>query len=91
MRTPGGEEHDAEPAHGVTVERPKVDAVGVCRQIGLQQPDQSESCDHPAVVTVLAFAGTEISAAEQRNTGEHEEHDRKRDQGRMREEGGKAA
>jgi hypothetical protein len=57
----------------------------------LQQPDQSESCDHPAVATVLAFAGTEISAAEQRNTGEHEEHDRKRDQGRMREEGGKAA
>lgn len=64
QRTAGGEEHDAEPADGVTVESPKVGAVGVGRQIGQQQTDQPESCKHPAIATVLALAGTEISAAE---------------------------
>src|SRR5436309_1058903 len=64
QRTTRDEENDAEPADGITVESPEVGAVGVGRQIGQQQPDQPESREHPAIATVLALAGTEISAAE---------------------------
>src|SRR5215469_16067631 len=41
--------------------------------------------------TVHALAGTEISAAEQRDTRQHEAHDHERDQRRVGEEGRKGA
>jgi len=91
QRTPGGEESDAEPPNGISVEGPHVGAVRVGRQIGEQKPDHPEGREHPAVPAVLALAGTEISAAEQRNARQHEPHDRKGNQGRMGEEGRKGA
>src|SRR5262249_24017720 len=63
----------------------------VGRQIGEQQPDHAESREHPAVASILALAGTEISAAEQRDAREHEAHDHKRGQRRVGEEGRKGA
>jgi hypothetical protein len=38
--------------------------VCVRRQIGVEQPDQPESCYHPAVATILARTGAQISATE---------------------------
>ena len=91
QRTAGGEEHDAEPAHGVTVDGPQLSPVGVGRHIRQQQRDHTERHEHPAVAAILALARAEISRAEQRGGREYDKHDRKRDQGRMGKEGGKAA
>src|SRR5262249_44846091 len=91
QRTTGGEENHAKPPNGISVEGPHVGAVRVGRQIGEQKPDHPKGREHPAVPSILALAGTEISAAEQRDARQHEPHDRKRDQRRVGEEGGKAA
>src|SRR5215467_7355350 len=80
QRTPGGGENDAKPANDVAVEGPEILSIRVGRQIGEQNSDHAEGREHPAVATVLALAGTEISAAEQRNTRQHEAHDRKGNQ-----------
>ncbi len=87
QRAARGEEHDAEPAHGISIDRPEFDPVGIGRQIGHQQPDHPERREHPAVAAILALAGAEISAAEQRDDAEDDEHDGERAQRRVREEG----
>src|SRR5262245_37869744 len=91
QRTTGGEENHAKPPNGISVEGPHIGAVRVGRQIGEQQPDHPKGRAHPAVPTVLALAGTEISAAEQRNAHQREANDRKGNQGGVGEEGRKAA
>src|SRR5260370_33566092 len=73
QRAARGEEHDAEPAHGISIDRPEFDPVGIGRQIGHQQPDHPERREHPAVAAILALAGAEISAAEQRYDAEDDE------------------
>jgi len=85
------EKSDAQPANGVPVKGPDVLPVRVGRQIGGQQPDQPEGCEHPAVGAILALAGTEVSAGEQRCAGHQENCGCERDQGRVGEEGGKPA
>jgi hypothetical protein len=90
QRTTGGEENDAEPANGIPVDRPEFLPVCVGRQIGAQQPDHREGDDDPAVGTILALAGAEISTTEECCARQHEERDRKGNQGRVGEEGGKS-
>src|SRR5262249_12102951 len=64
QHTPDGEKGNAKPANRISVERPEIPTVGVGRQVSLQQPDHPERCEHPAIAPVLAFARTEVSAAE---------------------------
>ena len=70
---------------------PDLLAVSVRRQIGVEQPDQPEGCDHPAVVSILAYAAAQISATEDRDTRQHEACDREGNQGRVGEETSKAS
>src|SRR5260370_8751298 len=49
QRAAGGEEHDAEPAHGISIDRPEFDSVGEGPQIGQQHPDPPELREHPPV------------------------------------------
>src|ERR1700758_2356982 len=91
QRPAGGGENDAKPANGVAVEGPEIHPIRIGRQIGEQNSDHAEGREHPAVATILALAGTEISAAEQRHTRQHEAHDHKRDEGRVGEKGRKGA
>jgi hypothetical protein len=62
QRTTGGEEHDAEPAKGIPVERPEPPAIGGGRQIASQQSNQREGDEDPAIATILALPGAQISA-----------------------------
>src|SRR5262245_22975823 len=91
QRTAGGEENDAKPANSVAVESPEILAIRVGRQIGEQNSDHAESCEHPAIAFILAFAGTEISAAEKGDAHQREANDRKGNQGGVGEEGRKGA
>jgi hypothetical protein len=86
QRAAGSEENDAKPANGVPIESPELPPVCVCRQIGVEQPDQPESGDDPAVGTILAHTRAQISATENGNGRQHEKCDREGDQGRMGEE-----
>src|SRR5262249_56041385 len=54
----GGEEHDAEPAHGVAVDGPKLLAVGVGRNVGIGDPDHGERDEAPAVPSILPLPRT---------------------------------
>ena len=63
----------------------------VGRQIGVQQPDQPEGCDDPAVAAILAHPWAQIPASEKRYAGHREDRDRERDERRVGEEGGKPA
>jgi hypothetical protein len=67
QHTTGGKENNAEPANRVTVERPGPLSICVGRQIALQQPKERKGDENPAVGTILALAGTQISAAEERD------------------------
>ena len=84
--TAGREEDDAEPANGFAVEGPEPFSVRIGRQIAGQQTDQREGGDDPTVRAILALAGAQIAATEERRAGQHEERNRQRDQGRVREE-----
>jgi hypothetical protein len=90
-RTPGGEENDAKPANGIPVDCPKLNPVGIGRQVAGQQTYQREGNNDPAVRTILAFTGAEISAAEEGYARHHESCGRKGNQGRVGEEGLKPA
>ena len=90
QRATGGEENDAKPAYGIPVDGPELLPVCEGRQIGAQHPDHREGDDDPAVSTILALAGAEVSATEKRCTGQHEECTQGRS-GAGGEEGGKPA
>jgi hypothetical protein len=83
------EENDTKPADSITVEGPEPFPVCVGRQISGQHPDQPESYDDPAIGTILAHAGAQISATEERDARQGEEYDCKSNQGGMGKEGGK--
>jgi hypothetical protein len=83
------EENDTKPADSITVEGPEPFPVCVGRQISSQHPDQPESYDDPAIGTILAHAGAQISATEERDARQGEEYDCKSNQGGMGKEGGK--
>jgi hypothetical protein len=89
--TAGGEENDAKPANGIPIERPELLPVRIRRQIRVEQPDQPEGYDDPAVGTILAHTGAQISAAENSNARQHEKYDRDGNQGRVGEESSKTA
>jgi hypothetical protein len=85
------EESNAKPANGIPVESPELLPVCVRRNIGAEQPDQPEGCDHPAVAAMLAHTRAQISATENGNARQHEKCDREDNQGRMGEESSKAS
>jgi hypothetical protein len=91
QRTTGGEENNAKPANSVPIERPEFLPVCVGGQIGHQKPYQTENCEDPAIATILALAWAKISATKERCPRQHEAYDRKRNEGRMGEEGGNTA
>ena len=63
QRAAGGEQNDPEPADGVAINGPKLVPVGVGREESLQQPDRSERRKDPAIASILAYAGGNLSAA----------------------------
>ena len=89
LRAPGGEQNDAKPANGISVEDPEPFPICVGRQISGQHPDQPESYNNPTVGTILAHAGAKISVTEERDARQGEEYDCKSDQGGVGEEGSK--
>jgi hypothetical protein len=54
-----------------------------------EPPSRAEGYDDPAVCTILAHAGAQISATEERDARQGEEYDCKSNQGGMGKEGGK--
>src|SRR4051812_30942061 len=72
QRTAGGEENDAKPANCIPIESPELLPVCVGLQIGVEQTDQPEGTDYPAVGTIIAHAGAEVSATENSNARKHE-------------------
>jgi hypothetical protein len=91
QRTAGSEENDAKPANGIPIESPELLPVCVRRHIGVEQPDQPEGYDDPAVGTILAHTGAQISATENSYARQHEKCDRDGNQGRVGEESSKTA
>ena len=87
----GGEENHAEPSNGVAVDGPEFDAVGVGRQIGVEQPKHSEGYEDPAVATILTHTRAQISARKKRYARHREKHHRQCGQRRVGEEGCKPA
>jgi hypothetical protein len=79
------------PSQRLAVQRPKADAVGVGWQPRKQQPDHGERAEHPAIAAILADAGTEIAAAEQRHDRRHNRYQRQHDQRRVRNKCGQPA
>jgi hypothetical protein len=76
QRTAGGEENDAKPANGIPIEDPELLSISVGRQISSHEPDQPKDYDDPAVATILAHTGAQISATESGNGRQHEKCDR---------------
>jgi hypothetical protein len=66
QRTTGSKENDAEPANGIAVDGSEFLPDRVSRQIGVQQSDQGERYEDPAVGAILALAWAHISASEKR-------------------------
>jgi hypothetical protein len=89
QRPAGSEENDAKPANGVPIESPELLPVCVRRQIGVEQSDQPEGDDDPAVGTILAHAEAQISSTENGNGRQHEKCNREGNQGRVGEESSK--
>jgi hypothetical protein len=87
----GGEQRDAEPANGLPIEDPEPLPVGIGRQIGGEDPDQTKGSDDPAVGSILALAGAEVAFGEQRAAGQQEERDGQRNQRRVGKEPGEPA
>src|ERR1700738_1992764 len=87
QHTPGCEENDTKPANRFAVDGPELLPVRVGRQVKVQQPDQSNGYDDPAVATILAHSWAQISAGEKRGARKCDECDRESDQCRVGEEG----
>jgi hypothetical protein len=91
LRTTGNEEHDPKPASCVAVDRPQLFPVCVGWQIGVQQSEQQEGEEDPAVATILAHTRAQISASKERSPSQYEDRNRERDESRVREKGSKPA
>ncbi len=87
QRATGCEEKDTKPANRVAVDGPEVLPVRVGWQVNVQQPDQDNGYDDPAVATILTHTRAEISSGEKRCARQREECDRESDQCRVGEEG----
>src|SRR5713226_2624590 len=80
------EQHDTKPADRIAVDRPQLVAVRIRWQVAVQQPDQPEGDDDPAVAAILALAGAQTYVGEGRHASQREGNDRERDQRRVGEE-----
>src|SRR5579862_293094 len=87
----GDEEGEPEPAHTLAVERPQFVRVAPRRQVGGGQADRDKRDKDPAVVAVLALAGTEVALGEDREAAHYPDRDRQPAQRRVGEERGKPA
>jgi hypothetical protein len=73
---PRREHHDAEPASRISIERPEAASIGVGRQVTVEQADEREGDEDPAVGSILAFTGAQVAATEERDAGQHETDNR---------------
>jgi len=64
--TTSGDERYAGPASRVTINRPQLHAIRLCREIRVKKPDYCEDGNHPAFAASFAHAGAKISAGEKR-------------------------
>ena len=84
--TASGEERDTDPANRVTINRPQLPAIRVCREICVEQSDYTEDGKDPSVAAGLTHARAKISAGKKRCTRERQLHHYERDQCWVREE-----
>src|SRR5215831_10582215 len=63
----GGKDHNAEPPHGIAIDRPESDPVGVGGNVASQQSDNPEGNQDPAIASVFFDACAEISTGETRH------------------------
>ncbi len=91
QRATDGEENNAKPANGLSIESPEIRSVCVGWQVGGQQPDQREDDNDPAVCSILAFARAHVTATEDRYARDHEGRDREGGQGRLGKKGSEPA
>lgn len=86
-RDAGGADEDTEPAHGVSVDGPEADAVGIRREIGHQERDDRKCEKDPAVALVFFPAGTQAAASREHRDDDGEKRDpRERLKRRVRKE-----
>ena len=90
-RATGGKQDHPEPTDSIAVDDPDPLPVRPCRQKSLEQPDQGENGDDPAVLAVLADSGTQVSAGKRRSGAQYGEDSRQRGQRRLRKESRDAA
>ena len=69
QRATGGEENDANPTDNLPIEDPEFLPVRVGRQVTGEQADDPKGDNDPAVGTILADAGAQIAATEERDPG----------------------
>src|SRR5215471_1395315 len=91
QRPTGGEENDTNPTDSIPIKGPELLPVSVGRQVSGEQADDPKGDDDPAVGTILANAGAQIAATEERDAGQREKCNCKRNQRRMGEKGGQPA
>ncbi len=65
QRAAQGEQQHADPAHRVAVDRPEVKAVGGGGQPAVEQAEDQERRDRPAIAAILAQAAAQIARREQ--------------------------
>ena len=90
QRAARGEKSHANPANGIPIDGPKPLAVCVRGEVGDQDCNHAEGCEHPAVRPILLFAGTDICAGKKRDDSQRNRSNRQGNKSRMREEDGKS-
>ena len=84
--TTSGEERDTDPANRVTINRPQLPAIRVCRQIRVEKSDYRKHGDDLPVAAGLTHAHAKISAGERGNNGQRQQNHYERDERWVREE-----
>jgi hypothetical protein len=84
--TTSGEERDTDPANRVTINRPQLPAIGVCREVRVEKSDYNKNGNDPAVAAGLTRARAKISAGERSNNGQRQQNHYERNERWMREE-----
>src|SRR5262245_36745098 len=91
QRASGRKKKHADPADTIAVECPERNPVRVSRQISSKQSDYRKGRNDPAIGTILANPGTQISARKDRSACQGKECYRKGGERLMKKEGSKPA
>jgi hypothetical protein len=79
-------DHQASPAKGLAVDRPKIAAVRIGGKIREENGKRTDGCNHPSVATILVLARAQVAFAKKRNHGYDERRNRKCEEWGMGEE-----